>query len=345
VELQPSVHPMESFRGTARGCGRAYGQSQAEAIHAFMNMEVTPDARRLRYASRCWKAMKGWNAPLLEFIRGVADGSGRSIEETTLLLLHEEVYHTKHCTGLGATREGTRDGRAIIGQNWDWGPPLYPWSSLLRLRTDSMPRTITYAYPGLWACAGVNEHGMALVWTGSGYAPKVKPKVGIPTYALIHGILAGRNCGEALALLKRSPIAGCFIFFIADRTGEVWVIEGFPGRVVAVQCVDVIGRANHYECDKAVRWSKQETTDRPNTCARGMRMMELLQKHRGNIDGRIAAAILGDHGRKPGLTICQHPIAGKSGLTIDSFYAVPHKGEFWIARGTPCRHEFVRYEV
>jgi hypothetical protein len=36
----------------------------------------------------------------------------------------------------------------VIGQNWDWAQSLYPWSSLVRLRTDSMPATLTYACPG-----------------------------------------------------------------------------------------------------------------------------------------------------------------------------------------------------
>jgi hypothetical protein len=80
-----------------------------------------------------------------------------------LLLLHEEIVHVHNCTGIGATRKGTADGSALIGQNWDWSGSLYLWSSLLRLRSDSMPATLTYTYPGLWASGGMNEFGLSLV--------------------------------------------------------------------------------------------------------------------------------------------------------------------------------------
>ena len=47
--------------------------------------------------------------------------------------------------------------------------------------------------------------------------------------------------------MKRSfveAIADCgsFIFFLADAGGEIWVIEGCPKRIEAVECQDIISR-------------------------------------------------------------------------------------------------------
>lgn len=342
----PSLHPFHEFRGTARSCGRDYGESQAEAIEGFLAMEISPNAKKLLYAGRCWKKLGAWEKGVVEFLEGMAQGSGRSIQEMVLLLLHEEMVHTKNCTGFGATGSGTRDGSAIVGQNWDWSHRLYPWSSLVKIAADSLPTTLTYAYPGLWASAGLNEFGLSLVWTGAGYLPQVGPKVGIPTYALIAGLLACKTCREAVSLLKRTPIAGCFIFFLADAAGEVWLIEGVPGRIEAVQCTDVLSRANHYECVDICRQARQRVPKaslKANTRSRGQRMMELMDKYNGRIDGSVAQAVLRDHGVQPGFDICQHPVRGRSGLTLDSFYALPSKKEFWIARGAPCRHRYERY--
>ena len=348
MKLLPSEHTVHRFRGGPKKCGMAYGESQAEGIETFLRVHVTPNAKRLRYAGRCWKVLEEWERHVVEFVRGVADGSGLTPVEVTLILLHEEIGHLKKCTAFGATGPGTRTGAPIIGQNWDWSSSLYPWSSLLRLRMDGSPATLTYGYPGLWAGAGINEHGVSLAWTSSGCFPRVEPKVGIPSYALIAGILACRNCQDALALLRRTMNAGCFIFLIADAGGEVWVIEGLPGKIEAEQCRDVVSRANHYECALSCQRSAQKlprASARKNSRARARRMAELLDEATGRVGPRSAEAFLRDHGVRPGLNICQHQAEGRSALTLDSLYMLPASRELRIARGVPCRHRFKSYRV
>lgn len=341
-------HTLITLEGTPRHCGRAYGESQAEAIQGFLRLEVTPNSQRLRFAQRCWARLGQWEKPVVEFALGMAEGCGLSPIEITLLLLHEEIGHIKRCTAFGATASGSRDGHPIIGQNWDWSPSLYPWSSLVRLRPDTAPATLTYAYSGLWSAAGLNEHGLSLVWTSSGLFPRIPPRVGIPTYALIAGILTRTNCKEALELLKDTEHAGCFIFFLADARGEVWVVEGSPGRFETARCHDVIGRANHYECPRSC-WLTRQKLPRPtvkkNTSVRAERMAELLQQHRGKIDSKVAEAMLCDHGVRPGFNICQHLVPGRASMTLDSFYILPARKELRIARGLPCRHRYRRYRV
>ena len=323
-----SVHALAEFRGSPSACGRQYGLSQAEAIGAFLALAVKPDPARLDYAARCWRVLSEWEPPVVEFVRGMATGTGMSLDEITLLLLHEEVYHLPHCTAFGATGAASAGKAPILAQNWDWDPSLYPWASLLRLRSDATPATLTYAYPGLWAAAGINEHGLALVWTGAGYFPRIRPKVGVPTYALIAGILARRNCREAVALLEKTPNAGAFIFFIGDAE------ETLGGRIVLV--LDGVQHLEGAEpCARSLR--------RLLAYLPGAMHLVLVEQHRGRIDGNAARSILCDHGVRPGLDICQHPVPGRRGLTLDSFYALPARREFWIARGSPCRHTYVRY--
>ena len=345
---QPTQKPVLKFEGTPGSCGKSYGESEAEAISAFLRLQVAPNAKRLGFARRCWAKLRKWEPAVVEFVRGLAEGSGLTLEETTLLLLHEEIAHTKSCTAFGAAGKGTRNGQPIIGQNWDWSSALYPWSSMVRIRSDAMPATMTYSYPGLWASAGINEHGLSLVWTSSGLYPKVPPQAGIPTYVLIAGILACGNCREAIDLVKRTANAGCFIFFIADAEGEVWVLEGYPDNVEAVQCLDVISRANHYECALTCAATRQRVprpSTKKNTKSRARRMAELVQEQKGKISSPVAEAMLSDHGAKAGHTICQHPFSGGTGLTLDSFYALPAKKELRVARGSPCRHKHHRYRV
>jgi hypothetical protein len=349
VQKLPSIHPLIELRGSPRSCGRQYGERQAEAIEAFLHTEVTPDAKRLRYAARCWRVLSRWKKHVSEFVRGMAEGSHLAVEEVTLLLLHEEIVHCKPCTAVGATGPGTADGKPIIGQNWDWNPRLYPWAGLTRLHARGIPASFFYSYPGLWASAGINEHGFSLVWTGAGYLPTVRPVVGIPTYALIAGLLACRDCQQALKLLRETRLAGCFIFFIADARREVWVVEGLPRRFEAVRCEDVISRANHYQSARICRLSRQPTDPPPNpgtnTWFRGRRMSKLAQRYRGRFDRHLVEKCLCDEFGGMGKSICQRPGHGRRSLSIDSFYCLPVQRQFWIARGVPSSHEYRCYSV
>ena len=346
--MLPSIHPLLEYRGSPRACGKIYGDQQAERLRIFL--KNIPDGglstRRRRYARQCWKILRRWQEPVVEFLHGVAQGSGLSLEELTALQLQEEYGHDHcHCTALGATGPATPDGAALIAQSWDDRPPLYPWPQLLRMRTDATPATLTYTMPGLWAAAGINEHGLALGWTTSGMRPKVPPQPGIPTYSLIAGILGCRDCSAALALVRRTRNAGCFNFFIADAAGEVWVLEAMPGRIEAVQCRDIITRANHYQCATIRRAAKQKlppSSTKWNSQSRAARIAALAERFRGHIDGRAVETIYRDHYPKEGLCICQH---GTPHLTLDCFYMLPAKKEFRIARGYVCRHDFAAYQV
>jgi len=344
----PSHHPFFELRGSAHSCGRAYGESQVETIAGFLRAQL-PDRQQWQpYAGKCWAMASEWQRPLAEFIRGMAEGTGRPVEEIMLLLMHEEIGHAKACTAFGATGSATTDGQAIIGQNWDWDSSLYNWSHLLRITSYDMPAVLTYAYPGLWASAGINEYGLSLVWTSSGIWPQVRPIAGISTYVLIAGILTCRTADEALALIRRTCNAGSFNFFIADAGGAVWLVEGIPGKTFAVPCTDVISRANHFHLPKVCTRAKQRVprgSVKCNSRCRANNMAALLEKHAGNIDAELAEALLSDHSGGAGKTICQHDSRNSGMITLDSIYLLPARRELCIARGVPCRHVFQHYTV
>ena len=338
--------PLYEFRGSALKCGELYGDTQRELIPGFLHMETPPTPERLKYAGKCWELLADWNKPVADFTRGAAKASGRSIEEHTLLMLHEELVHTKNCTALAVNAAAATDGNPILGQNWDWHSRLFPWPSILHVRSDAMPEMLTYSYPGMWAAAGINEHGVSLVWTGAGYRPKVEPIVGIPTYALIAGILTCKSTGEAIELIADTPHAGCFIFLLADARNDVRVVEAMPEHAVSVRCHDVAGRANHYECELTIKESKQTLGDSAADCgtvARAARIHALLKHYNGIVSRAAVEAMLRDEKGEPGQTICQSPSDSRASMTVDSFYFRPVHREMWLARGVPSEHEYVRY--
>ncbi|MCE9613474.1 MAG: C45 family peptidase [Lentisphaerae bacterium] len=345
-QLLTSEHTMVELAGSPRTCGRQYGDAMAERMEAFLHAEVTPDAQRLRYAARCWDVLRRWDPAVVQFIHGLAEGSGLSLVQVTLLLLHEEVEHLKHCTAIGATGAATRDGAPIIGQNWDWLSHLYPWSHLTRLKINGQPRALFYSYPGLWAGAGLNDYGLSFCWTSGGVWPKVKPKVGIPSYALIAGLLARRSCAEALTLLRRTRNAGAFIFMLADVKGALVVVEGVPHKIEIMPVHDIATRATYFESPRMCRLSRQDLTSKPvNPQFRGERIAAMARRDAGHIDAARVESYLRDERETSVRSVCCQPKDDFRWMTLDSFYMLPRLREFWIARGSPRRHAFRRYEV
>ncbi|MCX5663017.1 MAG: C45 family autoproteolytic acyltransferase/hydrolase [Planctomycetota bacterium] len=328
-----------SLRGSPRACGRSYGEAFEPLIMGFARMEVKPDKRRLAFARRCWGAVERHAPTSAQFLRGAAEGAHLSLEQMVLLSLHEEIFHEQtHCTAFAARAGATRDGKTILAQNWDWLSSLYPWAGLLRLDMNGSPRVATYHYPGLWACAGINERGLGLVWTGGGYFPKVPSVVGVPTYVLIAEILRLSSVEEALAYLMPLRHAGCFIFFLGDATGATAVVEAVPGKKVAERSGEAITRANHYRCGEVLACGKQvrPPKGKSTTLQREARINQLMAEHEGRITPAIARRILTDrHGPWPWI----HAFPGGrdeqtlGGMTIDSLFTVSEDRVLWTCRG------------
>ena len=330
---------LTELRGTPAACGREYGRIFEPLILGFLQQELAPDRRRLAYARRCWKHIERWTPASARFMRGVARGAKLPLELVTLATLHEEVWHLPHCTAFAATRAAARGAKTLLGQNWDWPCRLYPWAGLLRLSLKGSPRRIAYHFPGLWACAGVNEAGLALVWTGGGYYPKVPPVAGVPTYVLIDEILRRKNVGEALRWLRRAKRAGAFIFFLGDAAGRTAVVEAVPRRMAVEEGSERASRANHYECEEILRCAAQVRPDRrrTSTLQRAARMAQLVGAGGGRLSVAAARRVLTDRGTAwPWLHQYPRPPGSPgspAGMTVDSLLAVCQERVFWTCRG------------
>ena len=257
-----------SFSGTPHAAGAAYGECLRNEILGFFQTEFGLEkAKGLSLARRCLPFLKRYAPSTARFLEGMAQGSLLTNEEALLLCFHEEHYHLTfqqrpHCTAIAAGSEALGRRKAFLVQNWDWPIYFYPWSSALDLKLGgSKPRILSYQYPGLFTAAGINEHGLALTWTGGGYFPVVAPRAGVPTYALISEVLLRKDLGDALRYLERTPRAGSFMFLLGDKSGETAVVEATPTLLHIERGKGISCRANLFEFPDIIKESRQE---RPN---------------------------------------------------------------------------------
>ena len=183
--MNENLLPIESISGTPKKCGEEYGEAFRTKLFGFCAQEVLPDKKRLNYAAKCEPYIKQYASKSYQFLQGASRSSGLSLHHLVLLSLHEEVIRlaitNPHCSAVACSGEFSKTKSALIGQNWDWASQLFPWPGLLRSKEKGSPSVLSYHYPGLWNCCGINSKGLSVMWTGAGYAPMIQPKVGVPT--------------------------------------------------------------------------------------------------------------------------------------------------------------------
>ena len=260
MKLEKTVLDVSTYKGTLFSCGKSYGEENYEAINIGLDRDIKLAPSAWKYFAKSMQVKWKYKKPLEELITGIAKGSGREFLE--IARLNFERFGSPHnCTAVGATGPGTTDGNPILGMDWDGPISLYPWARMVRIDSKEWPRILCYASrPGQIPSIGMNELGMSVVWTTA--APSIrhrgnKPAIGIPVGSLVAGILACRDCAEAIQLLKATPNADGFILFLSDSKGKVWVVEGIPSQMSFSECKSSIGRANHLEDTELIKISRQ----------------------------------------------------------------------------------------
>ena len=237
------AHDLTVISGKPRDRGRAYGVKFKDPIRSFLDREIlaafasekhpTKD-EMLRYAAACAKEVRSYSPIVFDELEGMAEGSGLRIEEAVLITLHEELWHrgvlpaAEHCTAVALGPEEGQEGSTFVGQTWDWMESVYGLSTMLHWKREEGPSLLAYAYPGLWAGAGLSSAGVALTWTSAGSGG---PRVGIPSYVLIAHMLYQESLEAALDEARRARNAGFFTFVLGDGEGRLANVEGSPAGI------------------------------------------------------------------------------------------------------------------
>lgn len=333
VAKQPPFE-IHQIQGSAGERGRSYGRQFREEIAAFLDREIYssfvghPATREqlLGYARQCASAVRDFSPEVHEELLGIAEGSGLAPEEAVLITLHEELYHRSdlplpsHCTAVAAGPPATAKKGCFVGQTWDWMPSVAGLSTMLRWETENGPSVLAYAYPGLWIGAGLNSAGLALCWTSADLGKQeLKPRVGVPSYALIAHLLYQPTLEAALTEARKGAHAGWFTFVMADGEGRLANIEGSPAELAIEEHQGLLSRVS-YGSRRMTKTPAGKPVELHPRCAK---MYELLEADRGRIDLATMQRYFAD----PSCGIC----AGANTLDLMVFDTVQRQA--WLSRG------------
>ncbi len=358
--------PVLNLTGEPKDRGRAHGERLSREIDQnlerylkrFQLLGFEKDA--LMAESATWaEALRPKDPIFWEEIDGVVEGSGRSLEEITLLNVRYELLvgmmkskaqaapppgGTDGCTSFAVLPERSKNGDTVIGQNWDWVRDIN--TAVSRVTRDDGPDFIHIGEVGtIGGMQGVNEHGIgvcinALMTTEDGAYEYERP-----FRMRVRDILNARNMQEAILAICGTNRTVAMNFLIAHEDGIAIDIETSPDREAFIYPDDgLLTHSNHFcaldvESEVVKLW--------PNTMYRHVRLERLLRQSQ-ELDVPAIGDAMADHFAHPH-SICAHYDEDEpENLRLETNHSVVislKQRTLHITDTQPCRSSFEAYPL
>ena len=230
---------MNRFTGTYAEFGEYLAKKLAERNH---NFDTRVNRRTLNKQLKIYK--KFW-PEILEESKAVASYLNMSEGE----ILYDEIASTidnqkRHVEAAHDSRDEActifaihENGKTYVGRNYDWGPSARNYFQTYDLKIDNTYHYFAFSDEGtyprhtrsrtwkLYMEDAINEHGLYIGLTAS----KLREKYwnyGFSSYHMIRYVAEHcKTTKEALVVFRKIPIAVPKNFLIADKSGDIAVVE------------------------------------------------------------------------------------------------------------------------
>lgn len=307
-------------------------------------------ARSRRYAAALATAAPDYHAGM----RGIADGSGQSLDRIAALNVRYEILYYQFgqnavavrtpdgCTAFAIAPAASANGHLLIGENWDWIPEVR--GALIHTTEPDGFQALGFTEVGIFGPKiGLNSAGLGLLINGMTTTADDWSRLSLPFHARCHAILRARTLDEATAIITATPRACAANFLLAQTPDRIVDIEAAPDR--ARRWDAEAGRlyhTNHFLDPRALGVIEPEIERGPDSQDRLARIHTLLAGDRPLTFADLAAAMRDQSGapdaicRRPDLT--QPP--EERYATVVSIIMDLHTQTLWITDGPPNEQEY-----
>jgi len=337
--------PLVEVAGTPREMGYQHGAQVAPLIQQYLGwIEKTTGRDRDELGRRAMAFLphiENLSPQFVEEVRGLASGAGLSFEHALLCQVRSEASRADPdaCTAFALTREATRTGAPLAGQNQDLPPEYGDLGIVLHLTPDDgRPPAITFTFAGQLGYMGMNRLGVAHFANAVG---DFQWRMGLPHYPLKRRLLELRTVDECLQLLSRHRMCSAANMVVCDGDGAIADVEIRPEAIAVYEGEIEACRlhTNHYVTPE---FSPFETFGSPGAPARLERLQDLVREAWGDITVEAMKGVLADHEGDPG-GICRHGTGGSH--SVAGYIAEPAAQVFHVRRGHGCTGSWRAYQV
>jgi isopenicillin-N N-acyltransferase like protein len=305
------------------------------------------------FSKRFLKTIKEYDEEMIYEIRGIAEGSGRSVEEIMILNLRTEIYQGlkqrgEGCTSLCALPEVTRAGKTLLAQNWDYRPWASETLLFLQIHQEKRPDILTLVEAGQLARFGMNSagHGICNNFIQCDTDGKEMEK-GVPTTFIRRKALGQEKYGDVISTIIHSPrsFSANYLIATSDGDGDAINIEATPEAAYFLfPEKGLVTHSNHFKGAGAgyVGILQDGFED---SLYRDRRAERLLRENTRKIGIKEVMNLFKDHFGYP-RSICRHPdpqmAEGDRWQTNASVIMDLTSRVLWVAPGPPCEHGYRR---
>ncbi|MFW9787421.1 MAG: C45 family autoproteolytic acyltransferase/hydrolase [Candidatus Thorarchaeota archaeon] len=299
---------------------------------------LPPERKEL--ASECEKLVQKYTPTLWEEIEGFMKGGDFKEAgqfELTLLPLPR-----RGCTIFAIAPEYTSSGKTIFARNYDWAINFQELFTLIRTYPDDAFSNLACTDLVVGRYGGINEAGLSIGLTAiSGY-PDDKP--GIALHLATRWILD--NCSttkEAVAFMKRIPHFRGNNYLIADKDGDIALVEACPERVMVTPAKNGLAfAANRFQSPEMLELEVEKWAN-PTTIQRHKIINDWFSNQNGGIEEVSAQQILSGVFEQGEGVCCKYTDGPEEWGTIWSWTALLGDGTMNIADGAPSNNEYKSY--
>ncbi len=343
--------------GSPYEIGHQYGvAAKANIVQSIdtlvTRMEASAGANKVDLLANTRKylpAVEKYDPVLINQLKGQAEGAGVSFDEVFALRCWFELrFYYKHlqtlCTSFAVTGSATKDGKAIIGQNFDVLPGIT--LDMVRIKRDDGGKELSLVFWG----------GGELTLTGAGLgivlnvvlSPTSQQGLNVPCCCLMPKVMRQKRMGDALSEMcthGRSMLH----YIIGSAEGDIFSVETHPtGFNVEQPMRDVLVHGNHYHDPRFKMGDNAIPEVRGSTYVRVQRLNRLIEQHYGELTPEIMMRFMSDHGNYPH-AICGHPNEEMPpharSMSVSSVIIVPEDKVMYATCGPPCEYEFSEYRL
>jgi len=233
------------------------------------------------------RLMIKWLPHQLEELEGLADELG--VPLNTWLQILGSITANAGCTGIALAPSRTTNGHVLVSYNHDFHPALDEKLLVLR-RPKQGWATWGNAAVVLGLYDGFNEKGLYVA--SSLVLSKPRKQALFFAFVIRHVLETAANTDEAVKLLSRLPGRDSYSYLVADRHGQMAVVEKKWGQVAVRYPSDgYLISANHFQAAEMIDQNEQIM---PNSVWRVERSQDFIRDK-----GRLSEAELSEWNKRP----------------------------------------------
>lgn len=243
-------HPR--LKGKHYDMGKHYGELLYKTGEDLSSVIAISEEERA-FGKKCFPIYEQYMQDIMEEVKGLADGLHQKYEDVAYWLFNIYCNEEDHGCSVFAVKN---DDKVFFARNMDMFPEYKKTSESILYRVENKNTFLAHSTAMISLEDGINEHGLCAALTFL-LAKEIKP--GINGGFIVRKILEEcKTTKEAIELIRELPIASSHNIVIADKNGEMAVVECTSEEISVRQNENYVIATNHFISEHMVKYNNTE---------------------------------------------------------------------------------------